>query len=136
MAFVLTLGTNLLLKVGPAMMALSLATVIAITFALSALALAFGTIFPQFETENMAQIPTSVGGLLFMMSAIALLGSVLILESWPVLTIVRHRFSGTPLATDAIALAVGGGVTALLICVLATVIPLRIALRRIEAFEV
>jgi ABC-2 type transport system permease protein len=72
MAFVLTLGTNLLLKVGPAMMALSLVTTAAITFALSALALAFGTMFPQFETENMAQIPTSVGGLLFMMSAIAL----------------------------------------------------------------
>jgi hypothetical protein len=31
---------------------------------------------------------------------------------------------------------VGGGLAALLICVLATVIPLRIALRRIEAFEV
>jgi ABC-2 type transport system permease protein len=136
MAFVLTLGTNLLLKVGPAMMALSLVTTAAITFALSALALAFGTMFPQFETENMAQIPTSVGGLLFMMSAIALVGVVLVLESWPVLTIVRHRFTGAPLANEALVMLVGGGLAALLICVLATVIPLRIALRRIEAFEV
>lgn len=135
MSFVLTLGTNLLLKVGPAMMLLSLATTTAITFALSAMALAFGTMFPQFESENMAQIPTSIGGLLFMMSAIALVGGVLVLESWPVLTIVRHRFIGIPPSTETIAMAVGGGVAALLICVLATILPLRVALQRIESFE-
>jgi ABC-2 type transport system permease protein len=136
MSFVLTLGTNLLLKVGPGMMALSLATTAAITFALSALALAFGTIFPQFESENMAQIPTSVGGLLFMMSAIALVGVVLALESWPVLTMVRHRFMGLPVTAETLGMAVAGGLTALTICVLATVIPLKVALRRIESFEV
>ncbi|HSG82314.1 MAG TPA: hypothetical protein VLC48_08695 [Gemmatimonadota bacterium] len=136
MSFVLTLGTNLLLKVGPGMMALSLATTAAITFALSALALAFGTIFPQFESENMAQIPTSLGGLLFMMSAIALVGVVLVLESWPVLTMVRHRFLGIPISTQTLGMAVAGGLTALVICVLATVIPLKVALQRIERFEV
>lgn len=135
MAVTLTLGTNLLLKVGPLMMALSLATTAAITFALAAMALAFGTLFPQFETENMAQIPTSIGGLLFMMSAIALVGVVLFLESWPMLTMVRHRFSGLPPSSGTIALAVAGGLAALLICTLATVFPLRVALRRIENFE-
>ena len=38
------------------------------TLALAGLALGFGTLFPQFETENAAQIPTSFGGLVFMMS--------------------------------------------------------------------
>ncbi|NIR45132.1 MAG: hypothetical protein GWN99_12165 [Gemmatimonadetes bacterium] len=135
MAIVLTLGTNLLLKVGPAMMALSLATTAAMTFALAALALAFGTLFPQFETENMAQIPTSIGGLLFMMSAVALVGVVLVLESWPMLTMMRHRFIGVPPTTGTIAMAVGGGVAALLICTAATIVPLRVALRRIETFQ-
>ena len=41
------------------------------TLALAGLALGFGTLFPQFETENAAQIPTSFGGLLFMMAAVA-----------------------------------------------------------------
>ena len=135
MAVTLTLGTNILLKVGPVMMALSLVTIAAMSLALSALALAFGTLFPQFETENSAQIPTSVGGLLFMMSAISLVVIVLVLESWPVLTIFRQRLYGVGLTTESLTVAVAGGAAALLICMTATVVPLRVALRRIESFE-
>ncbi len=134
-AVTLTLGTNLLLKVGPLMMTLSLVTITAVTFALAALALAFGTLFPQFETENMAQIPTSLGGLLFMMSAVALLGVVLVLESWPLLALLRHQLAGAALSGGALAAALAGGLAAALVCVGATVVPLKVALRRIESFE-
>ena len=54
------------------------------TLAVAGLALGFGTMFPQFETENAAQIPTSFGGLVFMMSSIALIGLVVMLEARPV----------------------------------------------------
>jgi ABC-2 type transport system permease protein len=135
MALILTAGTNVLLKVSPMMMLLSLVTITAVTFALAALALTFGTLFPQFETENTAQIPTSVGGLLFMMAAVALLGTVLVLESWPVLAIFRHRLAGASPTGGVWLLAGGSGLAAVLICVAATVLPLRVALRRIESFE-
>jgi ABC-2 type transport system permease protein len=135
MALVLTLATNLLLKVTPVMMLLSLVTIAAVTFALAALALTFGTLFPQFETENTAQIPTSVGGLLFMMTAVALLAAVLVLESWPVLTIFRHRLSGGSPAGSVWLMAGASGLAAVAICVAATVLPLRVALRRIESLE-
>ena len=46
------------------------------TFAISGLAIGFGTVFPQFETENAAQIPTSFGGLLFMMASVAVIAAV------------------------------------------------------------
>jgi ABC-2 type transport system permease protein len=128
-------GGNVLLKVGLVMMMLSLVTIAAMSFALSALALAFGTLFPQFETENSAQIPTSVGGLLFMMSAVSLVGIVLVLESWPVLTLFRRRLYGVGMTTDSLMLAVGGGAAALFICLAATFVPLRVALRRMETFE-
>ncbi len=134
-ALLLTLGTNLLLKVQPSMMVLSLTTIAAMTFALAAMALAFGAIYPQFDTENMAQIPTSLGGLLFMMSAIALIGGVLALESWPVLTVFRHRLVGASLSTDALLPAIAAGLGALVVCAIATVVPLRLALRRIETYE-
>ncbi len=135
MAVTLTLGTNILLKVGLVMMVLSIVTITAMSFALSALALAFGTLFPQFETENSAQIPTSIGGLLFMRSAISLVGIVLVLESWPVLTVFRQRLYGVGLTTESLVVAVVGGAAALLICLTATVVPLRVALRRMENFE-
>lgn len=134
-ALLLTLGTNLLLKVQPSMMVLSLTTIAAMTFALAAMALAFGAIYPQFDTENMAQIPTSLGGLLFMMSAIALIGGVLALESWPVLTVFRHRLVGASLSTDALLPAIAAGLGALVVCAIATAVPLRLALRRIETYE-
>ncbi len=134
-ALLLTLGTNLLLKVQPSMMVLSLTTIAAMTFALAAMALAFGAIYPQFDTENMAQIPTSLGGLLFMMSAIALIGGVLALESWPVLTVFRHRLIGASLGTDALLPVIAAGLGALVVCAIATAVPLRLALRRIETYE-
>ncbi len=135
LAVTLTLATNVLLKVGPLMMVLSVVTIAAISLALAALALAFGASFPQFESENMAQIPTSLGGLLYMMSAVGLVGAVLVLESWPVLAIFRRRLVGGPVEAEAVALAVAGGAAALLLCAGATVFPLRVALRKIERFE-
>ena len=46
-------------------------------------------LYPQFETENAAQIPTSFGGLSFMMATIALLAAVLIALSRAVYTYVQ-----------------------------------------------
>jgi hypothetical protein len=48
-------------------------------FAIGALALGFGALYPQFETQSAAQIPTSFGGLVYMMAMIALLGWVIFL---------------------------------------------------------
>jgi ABC-2 type transport system permease protein len=136
MAILLTIGTNLLLEVGWQMMALSVITIAAIAFALSALALVFGAIYPQFKSENMAQISTSVGGLLFMMAAVALVGIVMVLEAWPVLTILRRRMFGIALTQESVIIAVVGGLAALAVCALATIVPLRVTLRRIEGFQV
>src|SRR2546428_5712407 len=59
------------------MMVMELVTICGLTFAIGALALGFGALYPQFETENAAQIPTSFGGLVFMMATIVLLGAVI-----------------------------------------------------------
>ena len=63
------------------MMVVSMATTIGFTVAASAMALAMGVFYPQFETENAAQIPTSFGGLLFMMASVTLLGVIIALEA-------------------------------------------------------
>ena len=76
LALILVGVTNSMLGVTPFVQAVSLSAIIALVFPLTALALAFGTFFPRFDTENAAQIPTSFGGLLFMMSGIVLIGVV------------------------------------------------------------
>ena len=134
LALALTISTNILLRIDGFMMVLSVTTIIVMTFAIAALALGFGAVFPKFDTENPAEIPTSFGGLLFMMTATAYLGVMIALEAWPVYSMLQARQQGMP----------GGGMTLWLILSLgaaaalsiaAIVIPLRVAASRIEALD-
>jgi ABC-2 type transport system permease protein len=124
--------TDYLLQVSEFMMAVSILTIALMTLAIAGLAIGFGTIFPQFETENAAQIPTSFGGLLFMMTSIALIGAVIILEARPVYSYLGQKmYGGDPNATE---MVVGFGLAAV-ICFGATLIPIEIALRRLNCIE-
>ncbi len=135
-ALALTAGTNYILQVGTFVMVLSLATITVMTFAIAALALGFGAMFPRFDTANAADIPTGFGGLLFMMTAIAYLAAVIVLEAWPVYTVLQARLQGEPLTAGALAwLGLGLGGAALL-SGLAIGLPLRAAVRRVGTLEV
>jgi len=124
--------TNVLLQVSPFMFAVSVGTITLMTFAIAGLAIGFGTMYPQFESENAAQIPTSFGGLLFMMTAIGLIGVVLVLEARPIYAWLGARSAGENLAPGDL---VAGLAAAAGVCLLATFIPLRIAQRRLDAIE-
>lgn len=133
---VLALGiiglTDYLLQVTPFMFLVSIFTITLMTFAVSGMAIGFGTLYPQFETENAAQIPTSFGGLLFMMTSVGVIGAVVALEAAPVYDYVSARAFDT--GTNVIGMFLGFGSAALL-CIFATTIPIRIALKRLEAVE-
>jgi ABC-2 type transport system permease protein len=124
--------TDALLEVTPFMFAVSVFSITFMTFAIAGLALGFGTMFPQFETENAAQIPTSFGGLLFMMASIAVIGGVVVLEARPVYGYLSARAFHTD--ADLSEMVVGFGLAGLL-CVIATFGAIRLALRRLEAVE-
>jgi ABC-2 type transport system permease protein len=124
--------TDWLLQVSDFMFFVSVGSITLMTFALAGLAIGFGTMFPQFETENAAQIPTSFGGLLYMMASVAVIGGVVILEARPVYGFLSARAFGQ--AIEPTEMIFGFGAAALL-CVLATVVPIRVALRRLERIE-
>jgi ABC-2 type transport system permease protein len=134
LALIITIFTNWLLHASGFMMVVAVGTIVLYTMAASALALSFGALYPQFGTENAAQIPTSFGGLVYMMSSLSLLAAIIMIEATPVMTYLRMDRYGGP---------VGGVVPGLLmagvlvtgICVAATIFPLRMALRRIETME-
>jgi ABC-2 type transport system permease protein len=133
-ALALTIGTNLILHVTGFVMWLSVVTIIVMTLAIAALALGFGALFPKFDTENPAEIPTSFGGLVFMMVATTYLGLVVMLEAWPVYAILQARQGGG---------IRGGQVTMLVVCLfvvaglsaVATFLPLAAAVHRVEALD-
>jgi ABC-2 type transport system permease protein len=124
--------TNVLLQVSPFMFAVSVGTITLMTFAIAGLAIGFGTMYPRFESENAAQIPTSFGGLLFMMTAIGLIGVVLVLEARPIYTWLGARSAGEVAPAGEL---VTGLVAAAAVCLIATFVPLRLAQRRLDAIE-
>jgi ABC-2 type transport system permease protein len=130
----LTITTNVLLHATGFMMAVSVVTVLGYTLAIGGMALGMGTLFPQFDTENAAQIPTSFGGLVFMLLAVALLAMVIVLEAVPVNEELRARQVGEPFTPHAFGIACF--VVAALLCLAAGLIPLHRAARRLESLEV
>ena len=132
LALVLIFATNVLMQVSGFMMTVSIFTITMLTFAIAGLALGFGAMFPKFNTENAAQIPTSFGGLVLMMTSVVLIGIVIVLEARPVYQFVGARM--LHLEPDPSALWIGfGGAT--LVCLAATFIPIRIAVKRMKELE-
>ena len=131
-AVVLVVATNLLLGVSTFILVLSTATMLAVTFALSAMALAFGAVYPNYDTENPAEIPTSYGGLLFMMAAVTYLGAVVALQAWPVHRFLTARLEGMPVAEAGVTPLVGGVGGGLVLTGLTIVVSFRVALRQVD----
>lgn len=133
LALILTITTNRILHASAFMMAVSIITVIVFTLAASALALGIGTLYPQYDTENAAQIPTSFGGLVFMLLSIALLGAIIVLEAIPVVDYLAQVRAGEDPRLDA------GGVLAFtsagVLAMLTGWIPLQRAVAKLERLE-
>ena len=124
--------TDVLLQVSAFMMIVSVFTITFMTLAVAGLALGLGTLYPQFETENAAQIPTSFGGLIFMMSSIALIGAVVVLEARPVYSYLSAQaFGGDARPMEMI---IGFG-AAFVVCATAALLPIEIAVRKLERGE-
>lgn len=127
--------TNTLLQVSEFIFAVTVLSIALLTFSVSALALCFGTLFPQFETENAAQIPTSFGGLVYMVTSVGLLVAVSILEARPLYIYLARHFTHTAnTSRDWWEVAIAFGLAALL-CGAATLLPIHIADRRLQAVE-
>ncbi|MEJ2203462.1 MAG: hypothetical protein P8170_05090 [Gemmatimonadota bacterium] len=134
-ALPLILLTNLVLHASTFMLVLTTVTMFGVTLALTALALGLGALYPNYETENVAEIPTSFGGLLFMMAAISYLAGVVILEAWPVYVYVMSETTGGGAGVGVVPLLLGG-TGAVALTLLAIVLPLWAGMKRLRTMEV
>ena len=101
--------SNLLLHVPDWMMALSLITVCLMTFGIAAIGVGLGALYPNFNYDNAAEIPTSFGGAVAMILSVVFIALAVAIEAWPIyqLAMVSLRpgrgFSASPRAHRAIA---------------------------------
>jgi ABC-2 type transport system permease protein len=91
---VLIIYTNYLLKVTPFMMVLSSVTIFFLVFGIVALGVGLGAVYPNFHHENIAQVATGFGALIYMISSSVFIALVIMLEAGPVYTILSAHFKG------------------------------------------
>jgi len=124
--------TDALLEVSEFIFAVSIFSITFLTFAVAGLALGLGALFPRYESESAAQIPTSFGGLVFMLTSASLIALVVLVEASPVYAYLRQEAFGIP--ADPREMVVGFSLAAVL-CLVATFVPLTVATRKLEALE-
>jgi len=133
LALVLSITTGILLRVPGGLFALNLLAIMGFGSAFTAQALAWGVLYPQFESENAAQIPTSLGGLLFMLGALATLGLVTVAQIWALRGFLVSGLPGRePRPAMMTELWTGAGLT-IVLCAVATFIPYRLAATRLSS---
>ena len=81
---VLIVFTNRLLEVTPFMMGLLAVTMFFSVFAIVAMGVGFGALYPKFGHENIAQVSTGFGGVVYMMASSLFMAVVILLEAGPV----------------------------------------------------
>lgn len=127
----LIIGTNLLLRVTPFMMALSTVTVFFLVPGIVAMGIGLGAAYPDFKAENPTQTASSFGGLLFMLTCAAYIGAVILLQAGPVYWLFMADLHGRPLPGAVWLWTAAAFSAALTLSILAVVLPLRFGANRL-----
>ncbi len=136
LAELLIILSNSLLRVTPFMMGLGIVTVFAMTFGITALGIGLGAVFPRFNHENAAQIPTGFGGIVYMVTTMLFIGCVVLLEAWPVYRIFTAEALGGRISPSTWTIIIASSFLVLLISALALFLPMKTGLKRLNQREI
>jgi ABC-2 type transport system permease protein len=126
--------TNVVLQASPFILTVTTVTMVGVTFAVTAMALGLGALYPNYDTENVAEIPTSFGGLLFMMAAVIYLAGIVVLEGWPIYLYLQANLASEGASPSTIPLILGLS-GAVLLTALAVWLPLRAGVKRVRSLD-
>jgi ABC-2 type transport system permease protein len=133
-AVMLTLS-NRALGVGALTMAVSVTTLALMTLDIAALGLCLGSAYPQFEYENAAKIPSSFGGVVYMILSVLFIVLNVALEAWPLHTALLARLVGRALSAAEVAGIVACFAAVALLDAAVFAIATRSGIRALESLE-
>ena len=136
LAEILIVCSNYFLNVDSFMMILSAITILFMTFGLTSLGIGCGATYPRFRFENVSQIPTSFGGLVYMMLSVIFIGSIVVLVALPVHFYMMTKYTGRALTGVQNAEMAASFLMVLLISAAAFLIPMKIGLKKLSELEV
>ncbi len=103
--------------------------------AIVSLGLAFGAAYPRLDSTNAAQIATGFGGVVYMVSCLALIASVVALEIWPVARLFWRRLATEPLGEVETILVVLAFAATIVLTAAVAAVARRAALRSLAALQ-
>ena len=133
---ILIVATNILLGVTSFMMALSTATVFFVVPGIVSMGIGFGAGYPDFKAENPTQTVTSFGGLIFMIICAGYIGAVILVEAGPVYHIFMAHIHGRSLSPAAWLWIIGSFSAALVLSIMAIVLPMRFGENRLSKLQI
>ncbi|HUI67701.1 MAG TPA: hypothetical protein VL087_05795 [Nitrospirota bacterium] len=136
LAEVLIVLSNTLLKVTPFMMDLGIVTVLMMTFGITSLGVGLGAVFPKFKHENVAQIPTGFGGIVYMLMTMLFISVVIVLEAWPVYRIFTTQTFGGHISLPGWVIIAISFSMVVVVNILALFLPMKIGLNRLKQREI
>ncbi len=132
---ILIIATNIMLKVTPFMMALSIINIFFLVPGVVSMGIGFGAAYPDFKSENPAQAVTSFGGLLFMMVCAGYIGVVIVIEAGPVYNLFMAGIKERVLNTFEWIWIIGSFTIAFIINIIAIVLPMKFGENRLSKLD-
>jgi len=127
--------SNMFLSVTDFMMGLSTITIFLMVFGITSMGIGLGAAYPNFRVENIAELSTSFGGVLFMILCVAFIGSVIVLEAGPVYTVFMAKARGHPLSLIQWVWIGGSFVLVVVLNALAVFWPMRLGAERLARMD-
>ncbi len=132
---ILIIFTNRLLDVSVFMMILSSITMFIAIFAMVSLGVGLGAIHPRFRFENISQVATGFGGLVYMIISALYMVVVIMLESGPVYIIFMADFKNTEISLVQWAMIAGSLLLVVAISAFTIYIPMKMGIEALKNFE-
>ena len=128
--------TNFILAVSPVVWYAGVVTIALMTLAICGLGVGLGARFPKFTIENPAKVATSVGGVIYMIVTMTVIGLVVMLEAWPTYVYFMAGFKGQAVTAREAVWIAGNLAAAAAILATGVFYPMRIGLRWLEGLEI
>ena len=132
LAETLVVVSNLLLKADTYLMLFAVVVILLMTCALTGLGVGLGAMYARFEYDNIAQTAASAGGLLYMVLSLGFIGMMLLLTARPLYVHLYRKFLYQHVGGLEVYLCYAAIVG---LCLLTTLLPLRLGCRALERLE-
>ncbi len=124
--------SNILLQVPAWMMTLSLITVFFMTFGITAIGVGLGALYPNFNYENAAEIPTSLGGAVSMIASVGFIGIAVTIQAWPIYNLAMQALRRGQIAVPEVGTIALPLLLVLTLTIITVVIALRLGVKNLE----